>query len=172
MSEFEREIEIKFKIDDDIASKLKSLKLKPYKEIDEYFFTNDNVDSNVFLRFRKKQEKIFLNLKLIVVGGKEGNIYEADEIETEITKGQYENIKRIFNIIFPIKMQIEKTRSISKINKCTLFYDKVKGLGDFLEIEGPKDEIKGICKKLNLTKDKRDKERGYAKMTLKKMGFI
>ena len=172
MSKFEREIEIKFKIDKDIISKLKNIKLEPYEEVDEYFFTKDNVDKNVFLRFRKKKGKIFLGLKTIVVNGKDGDIYEADEIETEITNDQCENIKKIFNVFFPINLQIRKIRSKGKFNECKICFDKVDNLGEFLEIEGPKVKINEICKKFNLTPDKRDKERGYVKMTLKKMGLI
>jgi len=171
--DFEKEIEIKFKIDDNIVSKLKTLKLKPYEEIDEYFFTKDNVGKNIFLRFRKKKGKIFLELKVITLGGKEVGIYEADEIETEITKEQYKNIKKIFNVIFPIKIQVRKIRSKGKLNDCELCYDKVDELGDYLEIEGPKNNIVEICNKFGIDVEKlKDREEGYAKMTLKKLGFI
>jgi len=171
---FEKEIEIKFKIDDNIASKLKTLKLEPYEEIDEYFFTKENVGKNIFLRFRKKKGKIFLELKVITLGEKESkDVYEADEIETEITKEQYENIKKMFNVIFPVKIQVRKIRSKGELNDCELYYDKVDGLGDYLEIEGPKNNIMEICKKFNIDIEKnRDKEEGYAKMTLKRMGLI
>lgn len=171
---FEKEIEIKFKIDDNIVSKLKTLKLEPYEEIDEYFFTKENVGKNIFLRFRKKKGKIFLELKVITLGGKEAkDVYEADEIETEMTKKQYENIKKIFNVIFPIKIQVRKIRSKGELNDCELYYDKVDGLGDYLEVEGPKNNIMEICKKFNIDIEKnKDKEEGYAKMTLKKMGLI
>jgi adenylate cyclase class IV len=172
--DFEKEIEIKFKIDDNIVSKLKTLKLDTYEEIDEYFFTKENVGKNIFLRFRKKKGKIFLELKVITLGGeKTKDVYEADEIETEITKKQYENIKKIFNLIFPIKMQVRKIRNKGELNDCEIYYDKVDGLGDYLEIEGPKNNIMEICKKFNIDIEKnRDKEEGYARMTLKKMGLI
>lgn len=173
MSEFEREVEIKFKIDKDILSKLKNIKLEMYEEVDEYFFTKDNVDGDVYLRFRKKKGKIFLGSKVIVLGGENTkDVYEADEIETEITSEQYENIKKIFNVFFPINIQIRKIRSKGKFNECEICLDKVDDLGDFLEIEGPKDKILEICKNLNINMENRDKERGYAKMTLKKMGLI
>jgi predicted adenylyl cyclase CyaB len=173
VSEFKREVEIKFKIDKDILSKLKNIKLEMYEEVDEYFFTKDNVDGDVYLRFRKKKGKIFLGSKVIVLGGENTkDVYEADEIETEITSEQYENIKKIFNVFFPINIQIRKIRSKGKFNECEICLDKVDDLGDFLEIEGPKDKILEICKNLNINMENRDKERGYAKMTLKKMGLI
>lgn len=170
---FGKEFEIKFKIDDNIVSKLKTLNLEPYEEIDEYFFTKENVGKNIFLRFRKKKGKIILELKVITLGGKDVGIYEADEIETEITKEQYESIKKMFNIVFPVKIQVRKIRSKGEINDCELYYDKVDGLGDYLEIEGPRNNIMEICKKFNINIEKNsDKEEGYAKMTLKKMGLI
>jgi adenylate cyclase class IV len=173
VSKFEREVEIKFKIDKDIASKLKNIKLESYEEVDEYFFTKDNVNGDIYLRFRKKKGKIFLGSKVIVLGGENTkDVYEADEIETEITQEQYEKIKKIFGVFFPINMQVRKIRSKGKFNECELFLDKVDGLGDFLEIEGPKDKILEICKNFNINMENRDKERGYAKMTLKKMGLI
>ena len=173
MSKFEKEVEMKFKIDKDFVSKLKNIKLESYEEVDEYFFTKDNVDSDIYLRFRKKKGKIFLGLKIITLGGeKSKDVYEADEIETELTQEQYENIKKIFNLFFPINMQVRKIRSKGKFNECEICIDKVDDLGDFLEIEGPRDKILEICKNFNIDLDKRDRERGYVKMTLKKMGFI
>jgi adenylate cyclase class IV len=164
---------MKFKVDKDILSKLKDIKLEPYEEVDEYFFTKDNVDGDTYLRFRKKKGKIFLGLKIITLGGeKSKDVYEADEIETELTQEQYSNIKSIFNVFFPISIQVNKIRSKGKFNDCEICLDKVDSLGEFIEVEGPKDKILEICKEFNLTLDKRDNERGYAKMTLKKMGLI
>jgi adenylate cyclase class 2 len=173
VSEFEKEVEMKFKADKDILSKLKDVKLESYEEVDEYFFTKDNVDGDVFLRFRKKKGKILLGLKIITLGGeKSKDVYEADEIETELTQEQYSNIKSIFNVFFPISIQVSKMRSKGKFNGCEICLDKVDGLGEFIEVEGSKDKIFEVCKEFNLTLDKRDNERGYAKMVLKKMGLV
>lgn len=164
---------MKFRIDKDILPKLKDIKLESYEEVDEYFFTKDNVDGDIYLRFRKKKGKIFLGLKMITLGGeKSKDVYEADEIETELTQEQYESIKGIFNVFFPINIQVNKMRSKGKFNECEICLDNVDGLGEFIEIEGPKNKIFEVCKQFNLTLDKRDNERGYAKMTLKKMGLI
>jgi len=164
---------MKFKVDKDILSKLKDIKLEPYEEVDEYFFTKDNVDGDVYLRFRKKKGKIFLGLKIITLGGeKSKDAYEADEIETELTQEQYSNIKSIFNVFFPINIKVNKIRSKGNFNDCEICLDKVDGLGEFIEVEGPKNRIFEVCKEFNLTLDKRDNEKGYAKMTLKKMGLI
>ena len=114
-----------------------------------------------------------MGLKMITLGGeKSKDVYEADEIETELTQEQYESIKGIFNVFFPINIQVNKMRSKGKFNECEICLDNVDGLGEFIEIEGPKNKIFEVCKQFNLTLDKRDNERGYAKMTLKKMGLI
>ena len=174
VNKFEKEIEIKFKIDENIVSRLKNLKLEYYEELDEYFFASKEIiGKRIFLRLRTKKGKIFLNLKVITKGGKDADIYEADEIETEITKEQYEKIKEIFNTVFPIRMQVKKKRSVGMLNGCKLFYDKVDNLGDFLEIEGSREKMFEICKSFNIDIEKqRDREEGYAIMTLKKMGLI
>lgn len=175
MIDFERkEVEIKFKIDDNIVSRLKSLKLEPHEEIDEYFFTRDNVGKNIFLRFRKKKGKVFLELKVITLGGEEAkDVYKADEIEKEIDQDQYEKIKQMFKVVFPITIQVRKIRSRGNLNDCEIFYDKVDELGDYLEIEGPKNKILEICKDFDIDIEKsKDRERGYAIMMLRKKGFI
>lgn len=174
MINFNREVEIKFKIDENIASKLKGIKLESYEEVDEYFFASkENIDKKIFLRLRNKKGKVFLNLKVITKGGKTVGIYEADETETEITKEQYVKIKEIFNIALPIRMQVKKKRSVGMLNGCELFYDRVDNLGDFLEIEGPREKIVEICKDFNIDIEKqKDMEEGYAIMTLKKMGLV
>ena len=66
MSKFFKEIEIKFKVDDNITSNLKNIAFETHEEKDEYYFTKELVDSNVFLRFRHKKGKVILNLKLLV----------------------------------------------------------------------------------------------------------
>ena len=173
MSNFHKEIEIKFKVDRHIASKIKSIKMEPHEEVDEYFFNEKMLGREKFLRLRKKKGKIIFELKVITLGsGDEKDCYEADEIRTEVSEEQYEEIKKILKVFFPIILQIRKTRRVADLNGCTLFHDTVDGFGDFLEIEGPREKILEICKKFEIDLEKRDKERGYAMMALKKMGAI
>ena len=173
MSKFFKEIEIKFKVDDNITSNLKNIAFETHEEKDEYYFTKELVDSNVFLRFRHKKGKVILNLKVITRSDNETNdCYEADEMEIVFNQEQYEKMKKIFNVMFPVKIQVNKTRSIGKYNDCELFHDKVENLGNFLEIEGPREKILEICKEFNIDIEKRDREKGYAKMTLRREGFI
>lgn len=168
----EREVEIKFKIDN-IPEKLKEIEFKTHDEEDEYFYSQYMIDNAMYLRFRNKNGKTILNLKNIVISAEQTkNCYEADEEFIELTEEQLEKMRTIFDVIFPIKMKVKKIRSIGKFNDCLIFLDKVDGLGQFMEIEGTKEKILETCKILNLNTEDRDKEKGYARMILKKMGVI
>jgi predicted adenylyl cyclase CyaB len=168
----EREIEIKFKIDS-LPEKMKEIEFKAHQEEDEYFYSQYMIDNHIYLRFRNKNGKIILNLKNIVVHDEQTkNCYEADEEFIELTEEQLEKMRTVFNIIFPIKHKVTKTRATGNFNDCIICHDKVEGLGEFIEIEGPKEKILETCKIFNLNTEDRDKEKGYARMTLKKMGVI
>ncbi len=172
MSKFNREIESKFRVDEKLSSKLKNLNLVPHEEIDEYYFTKENVDGNIFLRFRKKKGKTLLNLKRVVVGGADVEAYESEEFALELSKEQYEKMKEIFELVFPIKLQIRKIRKTGKYKECIVFHDTVDGLGEFFEIEGSRENIKKLCEELGIDSSLRDRKRGYVKMTLRKKGLI
>ena len=167
-----KEIETKVRVDEKLASKLKNMKLIPYEEIDEYFFTKENLKGDIYLRFRRKKGKIFLNLKNVVSGSEIVDIYESEEIATELTEEQYEKMKKIFELIFPIRVQVRKIRKKGNHKNCEICHDIVDDLGEFFEIEGTRESIKKVCEELEIDNNLRDKERGYAKMTLKKKGFI
>ncbi|MFH1473999.1 MAG: CYTH domain-containing protein [Candidatus Aenigmatarchaeota archaeon] len=171
MSKFNREIETKFRVDEKLSSKLKSLNLVPHEEIDEYFFTKENVTGSTYLRFRKKKGKVFLNLKNVIIGGTDVDIYESEEIMTELTAEQYEKLRKIFEILFPIKLQVRKIRKTGKYGQCEICHDSVDDLGEFFEIEGSRENIKKVCEELDIDNSLRDREKGYVEMTLKKMGL-
>lgn len=164
----EKETEIKFRVDENILNNLKNVKLNSYQETDEYFTTKEMLENSTFLRFRKKQGKIFLILKDI---RKSGEIYEADEIKLDITEEQYDKLKNIFNAVFPFSFTVSKTRAVGFLNECKICLDEVDELGNFLEIEGPKENILRLCKQFNLDLKNADKERGYAHMMAKKMNI-
>ncbi len=168
MSKFNKEIEIKFKVDENILSKLKNIELNSFEETDEYFTTKEMLDNDTFLRFRKKQGKIFLMLKDIIVGG---SIYEANEISLELNEEQYNKLKKIFEVVFPFNFTVNKKRSKGFLNDCEICVDKVDELGNFLEIEGPKEKILELCKQFNLDMGKSDEEKGYAHMMAKKLNI-
>ena len=163
-----KEVEIKFKVGAELKKKLSKFKLKPYKEEDEYFLTKKMFDEDTYLRFRKKNGKIFLQLKDIILQSFDSkDVYKAKEYSTEITKEQYKLMKNMFNKIFPIKSKVVKIRYKGFLDGCEICYDKVKGIGEYLEIEGPRKQILKVCKKLGLNLKNRYKGKGYAKMALK-----
>lgn len=169
----EKETEIKFKIGKRFLSKLRNIELKPYKEEDEYFFTQKMIDEDTYLRFRKKHGKIFLNLKDITKGTHQTkDCYEADEIAVEVTSEQYKQMKKMFEVTFPIRIKVKKTRHKGFSGGCEICYDDVDRLGTFLEIEGEREKILKLCKEWGLNLEKRDMKSGYAKMILKKEGFV
>lgn len=169
----EREIEIKFKVNEKILSSLKNIKLEPYEEIDEYFTTKEMLDDSTFLRLRRKKGKIVLQLKDIVIGGEQAkDCYEADEIHIELTNEQYEKMKKIFSATFPYNFVIKKIRNKGNLNDCEICLDEVEEIGMFLEIEGPKEKILEVCKKFNLDPKNKENGRGYAIMMAKKVGIV
>ncbi len=172
MSNFEKEIEIKFRVDEKLGSKLKNLTLEPHEETDEYFFSKENIGKDLYLRFRKKKGKIFLTLKNVVIGGTHIGIYESEETSIELTQEQYEKMKEIFDIVFPIKLQVKKLRKKGKYKECEICHDIVEDLGEFFEIEGSREKINELKKELEIGDHLIDREKGYVVMTLKKMGLL
>ena len=166
----EKEIEIKFKADDAVLTSLKGIEMKSYEEEDEYFTTKEMLENSTFLRFRKKHGKTILIMKDITNAKKE--IYEADEIQIELNDENYRKLREIFSRLLPFSFIVRKIRSKGFMNGCELCLDKVDGLGDFLEIEGKKENIEQVCKKLKLDLKNTDKERGYAHMMVKKLKMV
>lgn len=164
----EKETEIKFRVDESFADRLKNIKLNSFCEEDEYFTTKEMLENSTFLRFRKKQGKIFLIMKDITHSAE---IYEADEINMQLTEEQYEKLKNIFQAIFPHSFIVSKTRSVGSLNGCEIYLDKVDRLGTFLEIEGPKENIIQACEQLGLDVRNSDREKGYAHMMAKESGI-
>ncbi len=170
MSDFNREIEIKFKIDESILTNIKNINLVPYEEIDEYFTTKEMLNNFIFLRIRKRHGKIILELKDVV--RETEDCYESDEIEIELTEEKYHNMKKILLATFPHTFIVKKNRSKGEFNGCEICLDDVEHLGLFLEIEGDREKILESCKMLNLDMGMKDKEKGYAIMIAKREGLI
>jgi len=169
----EREVEIKFKVDQNILSRLKDIKLEPYEEVDEYFTTKEMLNNFTFLRIRRKKGKTILQLKDVIKGGKDTeDCYESDELHLELDEEQCEKIRRMLSKTFPHSFTIKKIRSKGTMNDCEICLDDVEGLGRFLEIEGEREKILVTCNKLNLDTENRDMERGYAIMMSKKLGLL
>jgi len=169
---FEKEIEIKFRVDDKLGSRIKNLDLKPHEETDEYFFSTENVGKDLYLRFRKKKGKIILTLKNVIVGGHNIGIYESEETSVELTEEQYQEMKKIFDIVFPIKIQVKKIRKKGNYKDCEICHDIVEGLGEFFEIEGSREKINELRKEFEIDDDLIDREKGYVVMLLNRRGLL
>jgi predicted adenylyl cyclase CyaB len=169
---FNKEVEMKLRVDESIKNMLRNLSFVAAEEVDEYFETKQMLDERHFLRLRTKKGKIKLEFKALTAGGKT-RIYESDETECDITQEQYGPVKKMLNSIFPIVFEVRKVRGRCALDGCELCHDKVEGLGEFLEIEGPKEKILGICQKYSIDVERlMDREEGYAMMTVRKNGLI
>lgn len=173
MSEFEKEIEIKFVVDKDILDKISSIALTPYEETDEYFTTKEMLVNHTFLRIRHKKGEMVLQLKDVTADSEQtGDVYEADEVHIKLDDEKYQKLKIIFERTFPHNFIVKKIRNKGHFNECEICLDKVEGLGLFLEIEGPREKILEICKQFDINMNMRDKEHGYAIMKAKKEGLM
>jgi adenylate cyclase class IV len=173
MNSVRKETEMRLRIDDSIVSQLQKIEMETYQEVDDYFFSSkESIDRRIFLRLRSKMGRHLIELKVIVKGGSDVAVSEAHETEIELTGEQYETMKAIFLKTFLISVQIRKLRGKGVLNGCELCYDKVEGLGDFLEIEGPEDKIYEICKIFGIDVERqRDRNEGYTMMMLRKKGL-
>lgn len=133
-----REIELKFKIPniDSLLDKLSKLDCK----IGETVFQNDtiyvvdlnhveSVENSIWLRVRKENEKVELNLKK-----QSAKIQESKEIEFEVSS--YEKANQLLDTLGYQKwVVVNKKRRYSNYLNYNLCIDEVERLGSFLEIE-------------------------------------
>lgn len=133
-----REIELKFKVEDrnGLLDKLKDMNC----EISEIFSQNDtiyvsdlthveSVEGSIWLRVRKENEKVELNLKK-----QSAKIQESKEIEFEVSS--YEKANQLLETLGYQKwVVVNKKRRYSKYLNYNLCIDEVERLGTFLEIE-------------------------------------
>ena len=133
-----REIELKFKVDDmnDLLAKLRDMDC----EVSEILSQNDtiyvsdlnhveSVEGSIWLRVRKENEKVELNLKK-----QSAKIQESKEIEFEVSS--YEKANQLLDTLGYQKwVVVNKKRRYSKYLNYNLCIDEVERLGSFLEIE-------------------------------------
>ncbi|AKM82470.1 TPA: class IV adenylate cyclase [Candidatus Berkelbacteria bacterium] len=146
------------------------------RQIDKYFTPKHRnflakKKVNEWLRLRSSEKGDSINYKNWKYD-ETGRSHHCDEYETKIEN--YKNLERIFEALEHKKIcQVDKTRIIYKYKKYEISIDKVKGLGDFVEIEfagetdkKPKDvtsEMVDFLRTLNVGKIYRN-FRGYAYM--------
>ena len=143
------EIEIKFKIEkaDDIRTKLLDLggvPKKPYKQTTYGFFSDDSIEKGIFPRIRNERGKIALTVK--VRPQKKTEYFERKEYSVEIS-----NVKDGIDVMESLGYDqiriFKKTREEWKFKNVEVVLDKLY-FGDYMEIEGPKEKIEEMVKKL------------------------
>ncbi len=153
-----KEIELKFSINEEIKSKVIAELEKSVKKcgenrlIDTYYipYFKDyevNGETNECLRIRETESDIVLSYKKI---HRETNPVYCDEYETKISsKDEMEKI--LFAVGFSIQMIIDKTRTTYKMDNFEFAFDSVKNLGELMEVEltDPDGKIEDIFSFLN-----------------------
>ncbi|MHC4105755.1 MAG: class IV adenylate cyclase [Planctomycetota bacterium] len=142
------EIEAKLKVDSlpEVEHKLGDLGAKFLGEQlqTDYFFDDVNAsltNTDQCLRLRKQMveesESCFLTYK----GTKEkSNLKRRQEIESEIDDS--DSIHKLFLALgYEQVLIVEKTRRLWQLGNCEVALDRLSLLGDFVEIEGPNEEI-------------------------------
>jgi adenylate cyclase class 2 len=153
------EIEAKLKVDSlsEVEHKLGELDAEFLAEQlqTDYFFDDVNatlINADKCLRLRKqivgKSESCFLTYK----GAKEkSNLKRRQEIESEINDADSTN--KLFQALgYEQVLIVEKKRRLWQLGNCEVALDHLPLLGDFVEIEGPSEEIiSNVQKSLGLT---------------------
>lgn len=148
-----KEIELKFEIENynEIRSRIEKVDAEykgNYRQIDLWLDTKDwrLRHEGKGLRIRRQNSSTVLTLK-----DKQAyaEVREAEELEVRI-----DNFEKTFEIFkrsgFLVDMEIDKEREVWKHGGVEVCLDKVKDLGTFLELEGPREDIERVIKELKL----------------------
>lgn len=152
----EKEIEVKFKIDekDQIKEKLIGLGVslsEPYKQTTYGFFSVDSIERGIFPRIRDEKNNIVLTVK--VKPKKETNYFERMEYSMKIGNAKEgEDILRVLG--FDDIRVFEKIRQESELLNTKIVLDELY-FGNFIEIEGEKEDIENVIIKLGLDNKER-----------------
>lgn len=154
MLEVEIKARIKIKEIKEILDELGAKFIKEEEQRDLYFShpSRDFGKTDEALRVREIKNDYFLTYK----GRKfDPQTKTREEIEVKTEKGILELLKRLN---FSVKGRVEKKRALYKCDDLKICLDKVKGLGEFLEIEGDslkdKEKMFKLLKKLNIEREK------------------
>lgn len=152
------EIEAKLKVDSlqEIESRLERLgaefvaeQLQSDIHFDDADATLTNADS--CLRLRRQVAGAGTRFFLTYKGAKEkSNFKKRQEIEVEIKDA--DSAEKLLSMLgYEGKLSVEKKRRLWRLGGCEVALDRLKVLGDFVEIEGPDDDkIMEVQKRLGL----------------------
>lgn len=142
-----REIELKFKVDDvdKLINKLESLGCslsEPITQNDTIYVSDlnhvESVAGSIWLRVRKKNDEVELNLK-------KQSERKSESQEIEFTVSSYEKARAFLECLGYQKwVEVNKVRRTSKYQSINICIDKVERLGSFVELEYliPEDDSK------------------------------
>ena len=182
MKNIEIEIQAIIKNPKEVERKLKKVGkfIKTKKQVDNYFVTpRRNFFAKEppieYLRIRYEKDKNHLNYSFLHFG-KNGWLRATDEYETLVDKP--EAVEEIFKKIGLVpKVTVIKTRKYFDCGNFEVTLDKIKGLGNFMEVEAKKD-LGGIDKtrkacsdflnSLNIKYEVK-KDMGYPRMLYRKL---
>lgn len=181
------EVEIKIAIDnfEEIKSKVSAVGklIKSINQIDEYyipvhkdFFAQKPVPTE-WLRVRTNPEKVIFEYDRSVGMKPDGNYDYAEEYETEVSSP--EELKKILTFLdFKKVITVDKQREYWDCGDLEIALDKIKDLGDFIEVEAKgkfknADQAKQACFKFLSELGIKDAEsiqinNGYPMMLLEK----
>jgi predicted adenylyl cyclase CyaB len=142
------EIEAKLKVDSpsEVERKLMELDADFIAEQlqTDYFFDDANAaltTSDRCLRLRRQSVAGSERFSLTYKGAKQkSNFKKRQEIEIEIKEADSTQ-KLLFALGYEKVLVVEKKRRLWKLKGCSVALDQLPLLGDFVEIEGPDDEI-------------------------------
>lgn len=168
-----REIEVKFEIEniEAVKHKIESIGARYeglYPQLDIWFDTREEIlkRKGCGLRLRLQGEEATLTLKEKLVVGK--LVREAEEHEVGVD--DFDKTKEILEKLgFQEKLSYQKEREEWVIENVSIILDRVENLGVFLELEGAKEDIEEVIKKLGLEKAQRITEH-YGQIYEKRIG--
>lgn len=147
----EKEIEVKFKINEKDKMKEKLLSLgvslcEPYKQTTYGFFSINSIEKGIFPRIRDEKDDIVLTVK--VKPKKETNYFERMEYSMKISSvKEGEEILKVLG--FDDVRVFEKVRQEGELLNTKVTLDELY-FGNFIEIEGEKEDIENVIIKLGL----------------------
>ncbi len=150
------EIEIKFKLDrvDNTRAKLLNIggvPKKPYKQTTYGFFSKDSIEKGVFPRIRNEHGKTVFTVK--VKTRKKTKYFERKEYSVEIASTE-DGINIIKSMGYNQVRTFKKIREEWEFKDIKVVLDKLY-FGTYMEIEGSKDGIERMVKKLGFKNKER-----------------
>ena len=169
------ELELKYKIEEfpfELIETLDFVKSKESHQIDRYFIVDKILkEKRTYLRLRQDvlKEKFSFDLHQII------SDLAADETEIALnsSKDILDTEKILDTLGYPFICEVDKYRIVYKKDNVSLVLDKVKNLGNFIEIEMMGDETQKnqnvlfkIAKQFSLEEKDRVVKKGYPDLIL------